>query len=63
MTSIVRHFKVQKDGSLKLVGNETVKIEEGKKKLTLFHTIDNMTMQKLGDIAYNGMINPDDLEV
>ena len=35
MTSIVRHFKVQKDGSLKLVGNETVKIEEGKKKLTL----------------------------
>ena len=63
MTGIVRHFKIQKDGSLKLVGNKTVKIEEGKKKLTLFHTIDNETMQKLGDIAYNGMINPDDQEV
>ena len=63
MTSIVKHYRIQKDGSLKFIGTETTHVEERPASPTRGPVIDNETMQKLGDIAYNGMINPDDLEV
>ena len=28
MTSIVKHYRIQKDGSLKFIGNETREVEE-----------------------------------
>ena len=62
MTSIVKHYKIQKDGSLKFIGNETTKIEELPARPTRGTVIDNETMLKIGDIAYNGRINPDDME-
>ena len=63
MTSIVKHFKIQKDGSLKFVGTETVRVEERPARPTRGPVIDNETMRKLGDIAYSGQVNPDDREV
>ena len=62
MTSIVKHYRIQKDGSLKFIGNETAKIEELPARPTRGPVIDNETMLKIGDIAYNGRINPDDRE-
>ena len=63
MTSIVKHYRIQKDGSLKFVGTETTHVEERPARPTRDPVIDNETMQKIGDIAYNGRINPDDREV
>ena len=63
MTSIVKHYKIQKDGSLKFVGNETTEVEDYPESPTRGPVIDNETMQKISDIAYNGRINPDDREV
>ena len=63
MTSIVKHYKIQKDGSLKFVGFELAKVEEHPESPTRGPVIDNETMQKISDIAYNGRINPDDREV
>ena len=60
MTSIVKHYKIQKDGSLKFIGNEKTKVEDHPARPTRGSVIDNETMQKIGDIAYNGRINPDD---
>lgn len=62
MTSIVKHYRIQKDGSLKFIGNETTKVEDCPASPTRGPVIDNETMQKIGDIAYNGRINPDDRE-
>ena len=62
MTSIVKHYRIQKDGSLKFIGTETTKIEERPASPTRGPVIDNETMLKIGDIAYNGRINPDDRE-
>ena len=62
MTSIVKHYRIQKDGSLKFIGYETTKVEEHPARPTRGPVIDNETMQKIGDIAYNGRINPDDWE-
>ena len=63
MTSIVKHYKIQKDGSLKFVGFELTKVEEHPESPTRGPVIDNETMQKISDIAYNGRINPDDREM
>ena len=62
MTSIVKHYKIQKDGSLKFIGNEKTKVEERPERPTRGPVIDNETMQKISDIAYEGRINPDDRE-
>ena len=62
MTSIVKHYKIQKDGSLKLVGTERTRVEEHPARPTRGPVIDNETMQKISDIAYEGRINPDDRE-
>ena len=62
MTSIVKHYKIQKDGSLKLVGTERTRVEERPSRPTRGPVIDNETMQKIGNIAYSGSINPDDRE-
>ena len=62
MTSIVKHYRIQKDGSLKFIGNETTEVEDHPARPTRGPVIDNETMQKIGDIAYNGRINPDDRE-
>ena len=62
MTSIVKHYRIQKDGSRKFIGNETTKVEERPARPTRGPVIDNETMLKIGDIAYNGRINPDDWE-
>lgn len=62
MTSIVKHYRIQKDGSLKFVGFETTKVEERPARPTSAYVIDNETMRKIGDIAYDGRINPDDRE-
>ena len=62
MKNIVKHYKVRKDGSLKLVGIETAEVEERPASPTRGPVIDNETMLKIGDIAYNGRINPDDRE-
>lgn len=62
MTSIVKHYRIQKDGSLKFIGNETTEVEEHPARPTRGLVIDNETMQKISDIAYNGRINPDDRE-
>ena len=62
MTSIVKHYRIQKDGSLKFIGTETTHVEECPARPTHGPVIDNETMQKLGDIAYDGRINPDDWE-
>ena len=62
MTSIVKHYRIQKDGSLKFIGNETTEAEEHPERSTRGPVIDNETMQKISDIAYNGRINPDDRE-
>ena len=62
MTSIVKHYRIRKDGSLKFVGNETVEVEDLRDSPRPGHVIDAETMQKIGDIAYNGRINPDDME-
>ena len=62
MKSIVKHYKVQKDGSLKFVGIETAEVEEHRASPTHGYILDNETMLKIGDIAYNGRINPDDRE-
>lgn len=63
MTSIVKHYKIQKDGSLKFVGIERTRVEERPARPTRGPVIDSETMRKLGDIAYNGQVNPDDREV
>ena len=63
MTSIVKHYRIQKDGSLKFIGYETTEVEEHPARPTRGPVIDNETMQKISDIAYNGRINPDDREV
>ena len=62
MTSIVKHYRKNADGSLKFVGNETVEVEDLRDRLRPGYVIDAETMQKIGDIAYNGRINPDDME-
>ena len=62
MTSIVKHYRIQKDGSLKFIGNETTKVEDHPARPMRGPVIDNETMQKIGDIAYDGRINPDDRE-
>ena len=62
MTSIVKHYRIQKDGSVKFIGNETTKVEERPASPTRGCILDNETMQKISDIAYNGRINPDDRE-
>ena len=62
MTSIVKHYKIQKDGSLKFIGSETTEVEEHPASPTRGPVIDNETMLKISDIAYNGRINPDDRE-
>ena len=62
MTSIVKHYRIQKDGSLKFIGNETTEIEERPASPARGPVIDNETMRKIGDIAYDGRINPDDRE-
>ena len=62
MTSIVKHYRKNADGSLKFVGNETVEVEDLRDRPRPGHVIDAETMQKIGDIAYNGRINPDDVE-
>ena len=63
MTSIVKHYKIQKDGSLKFIGNETTEVKEHPERSTRGYILDNETMQKISDIAYEGRINPDDREV
>ena len=63
MTSIVKHYRIQKDGSLKFIGNETTEVEEHPARPTRGYILDNETMQKISDIAYEGRINPDDREV
>ena len=62
MTSIVKHYRKNADGSLKFVGNETVEVEDLRNKPSPGHVIDAETMRKIGDIAYEGRINPDDRE-
>ena len=62
MTSIVKHYRKNADGSLKFVGKETVEVEDPRTKPRFGHVIDNETMQKIGDIAYEGQVNPDDVE-
>ena len=62
MTSIVKHYQIQKDGSLKFIGNEKTKVEERPATPTRGYILDNETMQKISDIAYEGSINPDDRE-
>ena len=62
MTSIVKHYRIQKDGSLKFIGNEKTQVEDRPASPRRSPVIDNETMQKIGDIAYNGRINPDDME-
>ena len=62
MTSIVKHYRIRKDGSLEYIGNETVEVEDLRDRPRPGHVIDAETMQKIGDIAYNGRINPDDME-
>ena len=61
-THTVKHYKVKPDGTLRFVGNETVEVEEHHAPPQGWHTIDSETMLKIGDIAYNGKINPDDRE-
>ena len=62
MKSIVKHYRKNADGSLKFVGNETVEVEDLRDRLRPGYVIDAETMQKIGDIACNGRINPDDME-
>ena len=62
MTSIVKHYRIQKDGSLKFIGTETTHVEERPARPTHGPVIDNETMRKIGEIAYDGSINPDDRE-
>ena len=62
MTSIVKHYRIRKDGSLEFIGNETVEVEDLRDRPRPGLVIDAETMQKIGDIAYNGRINPDDME-
>ena len=62
MKSIVKHYRKNADGSLKSVGNETVEVEDLRGRPRPGHVIDAEMMQKIGDIAYNGRINPDDME-
>ena len=62
MTSIVKLYRIQKDGSLKFIGIETTKVEERPARPTRGYILDNETMQKISDIAYNGRINADDME-
>ena len=62
MTSIVKHYRKNADGSLKFVGNETVEVEDLRNKPSPGQVIDAETMRKIGDIAYEGRINPDDFE-
>lgn len=62
MKSIVKHYRKNADGSLKFVGNETVEVEDLRDRPRPGRVIDAETMQKIGDIAYNGRINPDDFE-
>ena len=61
-THIIKHYKVNPDGTLRFVGNETTEVEEHPERSTRGPVIDNETMQKISDIAYNGRINPDDGE-
>ena len=61
-THIIKHYKVNPDGTLRFVGNETTKVEERPARPTRGYILDNETMQKISDIAYNGRINPDDRE-
>ena len=62
MTSIVKHYRKNADGSLKFVGNETVEVEDLRDRPRPGHVIDAEAMQKICDIAYNGRINADDME-
>ena len=62
MTSIVKHYRIRKDGSLEFIGNETTKVEDRPASPRRGYILDNETMLKIGDIAYNGRINPDDME-
>ena len=62
MTSIVKHYRIQKDGSLKFIGNETTEVEEHPARPTRGSVIDSETMLKIGELAYSGRINPDDRE-
>ena len=61
-THIIKHYKVNPDGTLRFVGNETTEVEERPARPTRGYILDNETMQKISDIAYNGRINPDDRE-
>ena len=62
MKSIITHYKINPDGTLRFVGNETVEVEEHHGTPAGWHTIDAETMQKIGEIAYNGCIAPDEDE-
>ena len=63
MKSIVKHYKLNTDGSLRFVGNETYEIKKRPRQPYNPHFIDAETMRKIGEIAYEGRINPDDREV
>ena len=62
MTSIVKHYRIQKDGSLKFIGTETTHAEERKGPPVRGKSIDAETARMIGEIAYDGSINPDDRE-
>ena len=61
-THIIKHYKANPDGTLRFVGNETTEVEDRPASPRHSPVIDNETMQKISDIAYNGRINPDDRE-
>ena len=62
-THIIRHYKANPDGTLRFVGNETVKVWESRTPRKCWHTPDNETLRRLGEIAYDGRVNPNDEEM